>query len=768
VTTSVLPTPVGTAERDDDPVRVFGIRHHGPGSARSLLRALDEYGPDAVLIEGPADADQLIGWVTAEEMQPPLALLAYAADEPKVSAFWPFAVFSPEWQAMVWAVQRGVEVRFCDLPAAQVLAPQNGGATLFDETEHRGPRRDDPARDPLGTLAAAAGYDDPERWWEDLVESRLDSSSPFPLLVEAMAELRSASGPPSPSERRREAYMRQTIRAARRRGRDRVAVVCGAWHAPVLTWPLPPANADSAVLRGSAKRKVTLTWVPWTAERLASASGYGAGITSPGWYHHLWTAPEGTIPRWLVKVARALRERDLPASSAHVIEAVRLAETLASLRSRPLAGLTEVTEATRAVLCDGDERAVRYVTEHLVVGQALGSVNERVPTVPLDADLVRTCRSLRVRREPDLRHWDLDLRRTIDRNRSQLFHRLRLLELDWVRPAESDIASQGTFREVWASRWRPEFAVQLVEASVWGTTVESAATARIDQIRRDGTLPELTRTVGRCLLAALPAALEVLLVTVAERAARDVDVVHLMEAMPPLARAQRYGDVRQTDTAALSRVIETLLVRTCAGLSRAVSGLDADNAAAMRRRIDELHGALGLLQMHPDPGEGSTRSGHIPLRERWLAALAQLADRSDLHGLLQGRIVRLLTDAEILDDAAHRLGRALSAGVDAADKAAWVEGFFADGALLLIHDPGLRDLLDEWVGGLSEAEFTDLLPLVRRTFGTFSAAERRTIAGRLSSTEAAAVEEDLDPARVARALATVDLILRPIDRQGDP
>ena len=117
-------------------------------------------------------------------------------------------------------------------------------------------------------------------------------------------------------------------------------------------------------------------------------------------------------------------------------------------------------------------------------------------------------------------------------------------------------------------------------------------------------------------------------------------------------------------------------------------------------------------------------------------------------------------EVEILDDAARRLERALSAGVDAADKAAWVEGFFADGALLLIHDPDLRDLLDGWVGGLTEAEFTDLLPLVRRTFGTFSPAERRTIAGRLSTAEpTAAVEEDLDPGRTARALATVDLIL---------
>jgi hypothetical protein len=126
---------------------------------------------------------------------------------------------------------------------------------------------------------------------------------------------------------------------------------------------------------------------------------------------------------------------------------------------------------------------------------------------------------------------------------------------------------------------------------------------------------------------------------------------------------------------------------------------------------------------------------------------------------VQGRIVRLLSDAEVLDDAPVRVGRALSYGVDAAAKAAWVEGFFADGALLLIHDPALRALLDGWVGELTEAEFTDMLPLVRRTFGTFTPAERRTIAGRLSSNVVPTVAEDLDPARSARALTTVDLLL---------
>ncbi len=775
------------------PVEVFGIRHHGPGSARSLVAALVDYQPDAVLIEGPADADPLLRWVLADGMTPPLALLGYAADRPQTAAFWPYAVFSPEWQAIRYALRRDVEVAFCDLPAAAVLARWPRGVRHDDDDDELLQTGDAPAEilrpvsleqhDPLALLAQAAGYDDPERWWDDLVESRLDSSSPFPMITDAMGELRmimGQDGPYAEREARREAYMRQQIRAALKRGRERVAVVCGAWHAPVLRWPLPPAAADVRTLRGMPRRKIILTWVPWTHQRLASVTGYGAGVASPGWYHHLWVAPDRPIVRWLARVAQALRTRDLPVSSAHVIESVRLAETLASLRGRPLAGLAEVTEATRAVLCDGDELAVRYITDHLVVGQALGSVNEGVPTVPLEADLTRTCRTLRVRREAAVRFHDLDLRRPIDQARSQLFHRLRLLGLGWIVPAESGVQSQGTFRETWESKWEPEYSVAIVEASVWGTTVESAATARVQKIIDEGSLVELTQAVERCLLAELPRALDCLLATLTDKAALDADVVHLMDALPALARAQRYGDVRQTDTRALGKVSEVLVVRICAGLPKAVASLDASNAATMRRRIDAVNAAIGLLaesaddvgDMRAEPVEArpSTSSGRrhsessrrSDPRSRWLDTLATMIDRTDVHGLLLGRIVRLLLDADRLTDVPVRLERALSAGVPAADKAAWVDGFFTDGALLLIHDAELRRLLDEWVNQLDEVQFVDMLPLLRRTFGTFAPAERQAIAERIAlgtKNRDRQPPEEVDLELAAPALATVDLIL---------
>ena len=64
-------------------IRLFGIRHHGPGSARSLRAALDALNPDCLLIEGPPDADALIPLSLHAAMAPPVALLVYRPDRPR-------------------------------------------------------------------------------------------------------------------------------------------------------------------------------------------------------------------------------------------------------------------------------------------------------------------------------------------------------------------------------------------------------------------------------------------------------------------------------------------------------------------------------------------------------------------------------------------------------------------------------------------------------------------------------------------------------------
>jgi len=744
-------------------LRVLGVRHHGPGSARAVRHALEAHQPEVVLIEGPPEADALVGLVGEEGMVPPVALLAYAPEAPGTASLWPFASFSPEWQALTWAVDAGVPVRFCDLPAGAMLAARE--EVVEDEPDLFAPDDDEIVeeaeavrRDPLAVLARVAGYDDPERWWDDVMELRTEGD-PFDAIAEVMTELRSGSDGRARSaqelrvEQRREAWMRKVLRAELRKG-HRVAVVCGAWHVPALTGTLPTVTADNAVLKGLPKRKVALTWVPWAHSRLAAASGYGAGVDSPGWYHHLFTAPDHPVSRWLTNVAQVLRSHDLPVSSAHVVEAVRLAEALAALRDRPLAGLTEMQDATLAVLCDGSRTALDLVTREAVVGERLGTVPESAPGVPLDADLRATARRLRLKFEIEPRELILDLRRTIDLGRSLLLHRLTVLGVGWGRPEE--VRGEGTFKEGWSLSWQPEFVVAVIEASLWGTTVVAAASAKL--LERTGSLAEVTGGVEAALRADLPDALPPLLAALDVRAAADTDVAHLLDAFPALVRARRYGDVRGTDTERLRDVTDALLIRICAGLPTVAGNLAPDAAKALVDRIDAVQAVLPLL-------------GDPDAQRRWLTTLATLAGRADVIGLLGGRLVRILTDAGEwdADEAARRLGRALSRGSASpvTEQAAWLEGFLAGGALLLIHDDRVVRLVDAWVRDLAEEDFLVVLPLVRRTFGTFHAPERRNIANRIARLTPATTQPRQEapgpaeaiPDRAAAALATVDWLL---------
>ncbi|MEZ0065394.1 hypothetical protein ABIA32_001390 [Streptacidiphilus sp. MAP12-20] len=739
-------------------IALLGVRHHGPGSARAVGAALAQFRPDAVLIEGPPEADALLALAADKEMTPPVALLAHVVDEPARAAFWPFAAFSPEWVALRHALEEEIPVRFIDLPAAHTFA-------LTAPASSDGEEREAYAVDPIGELARAAGQEDAERWWDDVVEHARpggggeDALAPFQALAEAMTALREEA-PEVLEDARREAYMRKQIRAAARAGHERIAVVCGAWHVPALAAKVPVA-ADNALLRGLPKAKVELTWVPWTHRRLSQHTGYGAGIASPGWYQHLFDSDgRQVVERWLARVAALLREEDYAVSSAHVIEAVRLAETLAAMRGRPLAGLAETVDAVRAVLCEGSDVPLRLIEERLIVGDALGQVPEAAPAVPLQRDLTRLQRELRLKPETRVRALDLDLRKDVDAARSRLLHRLVLLGIDWAVPTESQTRATGTFRESWELSWEPELAVRVAEAGIWGTTVEAAASARASARAVDARqLGEVTALAETCLLASLPDALPVVLRCLADRAALDTDVAHLAEALPALVRSLRYGDVRATATPLLADLATSLATRICIGLPSAATSLDATAAQALAGHLTATHTAITLLG---EPG----------VQARWVACLRGLVERELAAGVVRGRAARLLLDDGWLEEgeAARLLGLVLTPGVPPAEGAAWVDGFLAGGGVLLVHDQRLLGLVDAWIARIPDAAFPDVLPLLRRTFSRLEPGVRRSVGelvrgGRRhdAETEHAGFATELDAAQAAPALATVQLILGPTE-----
>ncbi len=793
-------------------VHVLGIRHHGPGSARSVERALNALHPDCVLIEGPPELTEIVAFAAHAEMVPPIAGFVFATDRPELSVFDPFASFSPEWIALRFALANHLPVRFVDLaithelarraaildaakagPAATPVAheepvgpdgdPIEAIPTAEPETTQPGLSLGTRARlDPIGTLADLAGVGDAEQWWEDVVEHQVRHTdhgaavdavdaataalAPFATIAAAMRDLREAADSESDAgkvfdaerEAQREASMRQGIRQAEKDGYSTIVVICGAWHAPVLERStFPSAASDSALLKGLPKVKVSATWVPWTHRLLARASGYGAGVTAPGWYDHVFRfggdRADDLVAGWMVKTARALRDNDYDASPASVIEAVRLAENLAALRSRPLPGLDEVNDASITVLCHGSSERFATIYETTHIDQRLGTVPEATPQVPLANDLARQQKQLRLKVTASQESLELDLRTPSGLERSRLFYRLMLLGVAWAVPTANTTRSSGTFKETWVLEWKPELAIPLVEASQWGTTIEAAATAKARDDAATATLPELTGLLERVLFAALEGAVAEVLSAVADGAAASNDIALLLDAVPALTRVARYGDVRKTDGVAVAAVLDGIVSRVCAGLPGAASQLDDASAAALRGRIAAMNSALGTV----DDAEQ---------RRQWVEALARIhrasALHGSIHGLVAGTATRILNDADELaaDDVANALSQVLSRGADPAIGVHWIEGFFGGGGLVLVHDERLLGIVDDWIATVNRETFDDLLPLLRRTFGSFAAGERRMIGSavhhRSSAKSSTKSSDDID---VERGSVVIDTVL---------
>ena len=491
---------------------------------------------------------------------------------------------------------------------------------------------------PLALLAEAAGYKDHELWWEEQIERRSDATGLFAAILEAMRGIRDQFPEVKPKDLMREAYMRKTLRGVLKEGSQNVAVVCGAWHAPVLdAEALAGKRAgckikdDNERLSGLPKVKTTATWIPWTYSRLTFRSGYGAGISSPGWYAHLWESNDDAPTRWLTTAARLLRAKDLDASSADVIEARRLADALAAMREIRSPGLTELNEAILTVMCHGEPAPLELIRVGLEIGDVLGEVPDDAPSVPLALDLAAQQSALRLKPSTEIKRLDLDLRKQNDLARSRFLHRLSALGIFWGRH-ERTTAKTSTFHELWTLQWTPEFAIAIIEANVWGNTVEAGATAKIVSDAQAGSdLSALTSLLETAIVAGLEAAIDPLLDQIQAASAAAADVRHLMNALPPMARVARYGDVRGTQAAHVEPIFRRMFDRALVGIAAACSALDDDAAQRMLESMSNVNEALQILSRDD-------------LESDWRGCLDRLMNKS-VHPLVCGWCCRLLLDA---------------------------------------------------------------------------------------------------------------------------
>jgi hypothetical protein len=739
-------------------LNVFGVRHLSPGASYHLLDYLESKKPKCILIEGPSDAGEFIELIANRNVVPPIAILAYTTNLPVETVLYPFAGYSPEYQAICWGKLNKCEVRFIDLPSNISLKLEEfknktitNEAKDFYEYHNR-----------LYEKIASHYYeDDYESYWERYFEHNLNKDTFMEGLKLQSKEVREMiiakefeTVPYDYSYNAlREAYMRREIDKALADGFtiENLVAVVGAYHVSGITNDEPALSDKDLKTVPKASTKIAL--MPYSYLRLSSRTGYGAGNKAPYYFESMWDAIQEKcleqLPAiYLSKIAQELRKAGHYASPASVIEAVRLAESLASLRSGSLPVLRDLHDAAVTCFGGGELAVVAEALNRADTGVATGSLPESLGQTPIQENMYQELRRLKLTayKSPVAKILELDLRENhkvksveaafIDLNRSTFLHRLKVLNIDFARelPVNQDSA---TWKELWELRWTPEVEIEIVETNLKGETVELAAAYLLKErlVRRltVSEAAEIMKDACECGLTNLfenaVSALQNLLID-------SDDFKETACAARELSVLIQYGDIRRFNLEPLKPILQQLFLRTTLLL---ISASNCDNRAA--KEIGKCINSIELV---------SQEMYDYVDAELWQNELKQLSARDDLNPILSGIAFSIMLEHNLVsdDDCAKEISRRLSPGTPADHGAGWFEGLSGRNRYALLSRISLWKELDSYISSLDNEEFYHSLVFLRRAFGQFEPAQKNSAAellGELWGTGIEKIAEILQP-----------------------
>jgi len=749
---------------------LIGVRHHSAALARVMPRLLDEFGPQAILLEMPPEFAAWLDYLGRDDLEAPVALAA--CGEAHLLSFYPLADFSPELAAIRWAAAHDVPVIPCDLDLAASARVESHCHAEGDESD----AQFEPILEHLLHRHAAR---DSGELWEQLVETPAAGSTPEAIRKAALSfgwMVRHSSGGPSLLDAHREAAMRTAIADAP----AHAAAVIGSFHAAALLeepilWSPPPEQVDSPAADTSDSPTTSL--VSYSFAQLDQRSGYPAGVMDPVWQQTMLaaTSPDEAnrlITNLAVELCRELRSEGHVAGTPDATEIVRLARDLSRLRRQPAPGRGELLEAIETSLVQGDlwgrGRAVATAAQTVLVGQKRGRLPRGTPRSGLAVQIEATIERLKlpgpdsIDAEP--RQLRLDpLRSRLDRSRAVLLRRLSLIGVHYAERTDTEvIGNRENLTEGWQAQWSHATAATVEAAGSRGVTLPQACEAAIRRIRHpdasDGEEDQASTTHPATVLSRLSAASECGLATA---------------VLPLLTHLQT--SFLQSASAAQSIEAAVMIQRIAAGH---VAGLPQAAEDAALPDVEPFAAPAELLQAMPlvaaalrmfDGLRGSDDPEHVVALVDLTAMIrgdirdaeadeekASPHELASLQAALKSRLVRLRRNGSSRMQGAAWGGLAMLAEVDcerfAPELASWYDGAStAEGRKqlrsrlagltipllpLISTEPAWLQGLEQRLAASIDDDFLVRLPALRNGFNSLAPADRaRLLTDRLAALE---------------------------------
>ncbi len=717
-------------------MKTFGIRHFSPAGAYFVRKFLNENRPDVVLIEGPADFDFLIDDIVSKNLLPPFAIMAYTKEVPIETVLYPFAVYSPEYQAILWARENNKECHFFDLESNIMLGleSKNEDEIISD------------APDKIHDKEKTSDFD-MESFWERVLEQSEDMNaykSGSALFGESLRN----EDEVSLRDIIRESFMKRKIKEIIDSGIDseKIVAITGAFHTSAIQ-SLDGAMTDKEY--DSLKKKDSnITLMPYSYYRLSKRTGYGAGNTAPAYYELLW---QGFIKndktyherKYLSLLAKYMRDHGGIVSSAQVIEATMLSRSIANLRGGSIPTLVDLKDAGITCMGGGSfgEMAMGFAQSD--IGTKIGVVPQESMKTSIQSDFLSRLKALKLEKYKELvaTPLQLDLRENLrvkskesaflDLNRSFFLYRLVTLGIDFAK-IERNRQDNATWAENWILQWTPEAEIQIVESVLKGDTIDEAVAFVLGE-RLDNaiSISEIADIIEAAFNCGIPKIVEGAGRKLDEMASGAVSIHEIAVTTSKLSDMILFGDIRKLDRKPLEPIVKRLCIRAALILA-GESACDDMAAVILVEDIQSIHNVFVLHDFLD--------------KDLWFDKLMEVSNRDDLNTKISGLATAILLDTGKTDENTLRIevARRLSAGMPAELGANWFAGLSIRNHYALIGRLTLWESLSEYMDSLDEEEFRRSLVFLRRAFVDYSSKEKDMIAenlGEIWGLNAAVVSE---------------------------
>ena len=707
-------------------MKTFGIRHFSPAGAYFLRQFLDEVKPSLVLIEGPADFDFLIDDIVSKNLVPPFAIMAYTKEAPIDTILYPFAEYSPEYQAILWAKENNTECHFFDLESDIILGLE---------------KRDDETKD--GEIISETNpkksiETDMEGFWERTLEQSEDMHAYRAGSALFGGSIRKDTNADDKSFIRdtvRESFMKRKIKEYIEKGFDteKIVAITGAFHTSAIE-SLEGAMSDKEY-KALVRRESNVTLMPYSYYRLSKRTGYGAGNAAPAYYELLWQGfLNGDITyherKYLSSLAKYMREHGGIVSSAQVIEATRLARELAIIRGGSVPTLEDLKDASITCMGGGSFGEMAMGFAETDIGKKIGSVPQDAMQTSIQSDFTSKLKQLKLEKYKELvaTPLQLDLRENLrvkskdsaflDLNRSFFLYRLVVLGIDFAKIKRSN-QDNATWAENWILQWTPEAEIQIVESVLKGDTIADAVAFVLSERLLEATkISEIAEVIEDAFNCGLPKIVEGAKRSLDEMTNGAIAMCDIADTVSKLSNMILFGDIRKLDREPLIPIVKRLCIRASLMLV-GESACDDIAAASLAEDIQKIHNVF-MVQDFLD-------------ESLWFDKLTELSNRDDLNTKISGLATAILLDAGKIDEPTLRkeVSRRLSVGMPAELGVNWFAGLSMRNHYALIGRLTLWESLSEYLDTLDEEEFRRSAVFLRRAFVEYSAKEKDMIAENL-------------------------------------